>query len=144
MRAFCCLTALCVAWGLASASAGANEAVGIAWDWRLAGVIVGPGVSVALFARDRETQRVEAGRQIDGWTVTTIRTDGVTITSAAGERVLHPQAPETAVGPSLALPPTAVAPRDAARAQRHDEAAAEAILSDATRQMMRQGGARSR
>ncbi len=115
------------------------------WRWRLAGVIVGPGVARALFARDGETQSVAAGRQIDGWTVTAIRPDGVTIEGPAGERVLRPEAatPAAAIDGNARQPaPAAPTVATAARAQRQDQAAAEAALAAATRQMMQAGGGR--
>lgn len=121
----------------------ADEAT--AWNWRLAGVIVGPGVARALFARDGETQSVVAGRQIDGWTLTAIRPDGVTLDSPAGERVLHPEASAAGADAVVRQPsPAAPTVATAARVQRQDQAAAEAVLSDATRQMMQAGGATDR
>jgi hypothetical protein len=114
-----------------------------AWNWRLAGVIVGPGVSRALFARDGETSSVAEGRRIDGWTLAAVRPDGVTLAGPAGTRILSVQAPEAAAGVALRAGPTAPTVAAAARAQQQDQAAAERALAVATRQMQLGTGARS-
>jgi hypothetical protein len=58
---------------------------------RLAGVIIGPDDKEAFFARDAETSKsVKEGDEIDGWTVTSIEPDRVTLKSDFGEKTVEP------------------------------------------------------
>jgi hypothetical protein len=64
---------------------------------RLAGVFVGPNSSEALFAKEGEDAvAVREGGEIDGWTVDTIETDRVVLSSPGGELVLLPTPAEPA------------------------------------------------
>ncbi len=61
------------------------------FEGRLAGVVLRPGGSEALFARDGEKPiAVTEGQEIDGWTVDTIEADHVVISSDLGERTFEP------------------------------------------------------
>ena len=58
---------------------------------RLLGLMTQPGERQALFARDGEKPfTAKSGDEIDGWTVASIEPDSVVMTSALGERTLHP------------------------------------------------------
>jgi hypothetical protein len=58
---------------------------------RLAGMTVGPNDREALFARDGGgVVTMHEQQQIDGWTIRSIDTEKVVLSSDFGERVLHP------------------------------------------------------
>ncbi len=58
---------------------------------RLTGLMIEPGSREALFASDgRKPFAARPGDQIEGWTVTSIEADGVTLNSPFGERRLRP------------------------------------------------------
>jgi len=87
---------------------------------RLAGVVLRPGGSEALFARDGEKPiSVTEGQEIEGWTVDTIEADHVVISSDLGERTFEPTPDENAKGPAAA--------RKLTRAQKQVAAAAASI-----------------
>ena len=66
---------------------------------RLAGVVLGPGEREALFARLGEKPlAISVGGEIDGWTVASIDADQVVLTSAFGQRVMHPTEGERGEG----------------------------------------------
>jgi hypothetical protein len=112
------------------------------WDWRLAGVIAGPGVGRALFARDGETRSVAQGGSIDGWTLVAVRGDGVTLEAGQGRRNLLVRAPVPAVStdaPATSGVSAASTVASAARAQQQDQAVAERALAIATRMMTETG-----
>ena len=72
---------------------------------RLAGVMIRPDESEALFARDGEKPvAVGEGDEIDGWTVDTIEADRVVLTSDFGEKILQPT-PEERTTAIPAAPP---------------------------------------
>jgi general secretion pathway protein N len=59
--------------------------------WRLAGSTIRPGTREALFTQDGQQSRpVKEGDQLDGWNVSKIELDRVTLTSAFGTRVFEP------------------------------------------------------
>jgi len=103
------------------------------WHRRLAGIVISRERRTALFALPGDTRSVGLGEQIDGWLVTEIRPDGVTIEAAGETRQLTPEAE----APGDARPvPTARPPASAAHIeQRRQEAAAEAALAAATAKM---------
>ena len=113
-----------------SAGRSASTAVAVPrleWNWRLAGVVVSPDKRQALFMRAGESGTlerltVEAGQQIDGWTLVEIRPDGVTLKTrdreqslglqyqTVAERVLaaqHQQTADTERGAALLATATA-------------------------------------
>jgi hypothetical protein len=58
---------------------------------RLAGVAILPEVREALFESDGEKPiAVKEGQQIEGWTVTSIRSDQVVLKSPLGEQIVRP------------------------------------------------------
>jgi hypothetical protein len=61
------------------------------WTWRLAGIMGGPGRREALFIRAGEKRTASEGQEIDGWTLTAVRRDSVTISRADGEKTISPQ-----------------------------------------------------
>lgn len=70
---------------------------------RLAGVMIRPDESEALFARDGEKPiAVGEGDEIDGWTVDTIEADRVVLTSDFGEKILQPTPEERTTAISAA------------------------------------------
>ena len=72
---------------------------------RLAGVMIRPDESEALFARDGEKPvAVGEGDEIDGWTVDTIEADRVVLTSDFGEKILQPTPEERSTAIPAALP----------------------------------------
>ncbi len=111
------------------------------WQWRLTGVVIGPGLSEALFTHAGETRTAKEGQQIDGWTVAAIRPHGVTLKNAGAEKNLSPEgfSPEEAAAAARALAEQA-AQADAivsaaSLQQQRDQQVAEAVLIEATKQM---------
>jgi hypothetical protein len=112
------------------------------WQWRLAGVIAGPGLSEAMFAHAGETRTLREGQQIDGWTMVAVRPHGVTLKGAGGEKILSPEGlspDEEAAAASVRAEQNAqvaaMVSADSLKQQREQQAA-EAALAEATKQMM--------
>lgn len=84
---------------------------------RLAGMMIEPKASEALFAREGgKPFAVKLHQDIDGWTVTAIEADRVVLTSAFGERILKPTAaPRPGTGPATRGQPAAGRPPAVAR-----------------------------
>jgi hypothetical protein len=83
------------------AAAQATAAAGAAFP-RLSGVIVGPSGSSAIFTDSAGHARIATeGSPVGEFTIRTIVPGQVTLTSSAGERVLHPSFPKTG-GPGAA------------------------------------------
>jgi|GEM_PF-4318266 hypothetical protein len=111
------------------------------WHRRLTGIVVTPAVHAALFASAGGTRAVREGEQIDGWTVTAIAADSVTLAAEGETKILRPEA--LAPDPASEAPSPRPEPRGqwarsvaaALQAQEQDQAAAETALIEATRQM---------
>lgn len=111
------------------------------WHWRLAGIIVGPGLREALFTHAGETRTVREGQQIDGWTVAAIRPHGATLQGAGGAKILSPEGlspDEEAAAASVRAEQNAQAAALVAAVslqQQREQQAAETALTEATKQM---------
>ena len=66
-----------------------SNAAASTWDWRLAGIVIGPNLRIALFAQVGKTRALSVGNAIDGWTVTSVEQDSVILSSAGQIRVIH-------------------------------------------------------
>jgi hypothetical protein len=114
--------------------------------WRLAGIVVSPGLSEALFVLDSTTRELREGDELDGWTLAAIRASAVTLRRGEAEKTLSLEAQPveaSAAAPAAApiaeaAPPlqSAQAVRAAARAQQKQQTAAESQLAKATKEMM--------
>jgi len=111
------------------------------WHRRLTGIVISPELRVAVFALDGDTRSVAEGQQIEGWVVTAIRPDGVSIEAAGETRLLALEA--SAPGKAQAKPgPDATQHAQKARSvseallkQKSEQAAAESALVAATAKM---------
>jgi len=111
------------------------------WHRRLTGIIISPELRTAVFALEGDTRSVAEGQQIEGWVVTAIRPDGVTIEAAGETRLLTLEA--AAPGKAQAKPgPDATQHAQKARSvseallkQKSEQAAAESALVAATAKM---------
>jgi hypothetical protein len=108
---------------------------------RLTGIVISPELRVAVFALAGETRTVREGEKIDGWVVTAIRPEGVTVEAEGETKLLVPEAlaPAGAEAPP-ALPAAAQAQKarsvsEALLKQKQDQAAAESALLEATAKM---------
>jgi hypothetical protein len=66
-----------------------SDAAASTWDWRLAGIVQGPNLRIALFAQLGKTRAVPEGKVIDGWIVTSVGRNAVTLSAAGQTRVIH-------------------------------------------------------
>ncbi len=111
------------------------------WHWRLAGIIIGPGLREALFTHAGETRTVREGQQIDGWTVAAIRPHGATLQGAGAAKILSPEGlspDEEAAAAVVRAEQNAQAVALVAAAalqQQREQQAAETALAEATKQM---------
>ena len=102
---------------------------------RLAGMTVGPGEREALFAREGgAVVAVKEQQEIDGWTVTTIATDKVVLSSAFGERVLQPT-PDPRALAGRVPPPRGAQPTGARSPLTRPAASAERASTDGSGQI---------
>jgi hypothetical protein len=102
------------------------------WNWRLAGLMVGPDRREALFARGSDKRVVPEGEAIDGWTLAAVRPNGVTLAGRGGERTLSPE---------RQTPRETNARIIAGEAERNSEKKrADAFLMEATQRLMAAGG----
>jgi hypothetical protein len=112
------------------------------WHRRLAGIVITPQRRAAMFAPAGEASAVTVGQQIDGWTLTEIRPDGVTIESAGEILILTPKGLAPGTAPPAPIPLSyeqaqkARSVSAALREQQRQQAAAEAVLTAATKQML--------
>ncbi len=142
-RVLVCIAAAAGPLSLPTASIADPLAPASGWPWRLAGVIIGPGLSEALFTHAGETRTVREGEQIDGWTVAAVRPHGVTLKGGGVEKILSPEgmsADEEALAASAraeeaAKVAAAAAVSAASVQQQREQQAAETSLAEATRQM---------
>jgi hypothetical protein len=104
------------------------------WNWRFAGLMIAPGRREALFLRGGEQRAVAEGEEIDGWTLASVRADGVTLEDSDGSRTLTPEAQPAKV-PALRAAAANRAVMAAQLQQRQDIKAAEGILAAASRRM---------
>jgi hypothetical protein len=105
------------------------------WHRRLTGIVIFDDSAQAMFVPMAETHAVKAGQQIDGWTLTTIRLDGVTLESEGQsmnlrpEKLPHPKTPTT-------MEQQVRNTTDELLKQQKDQAAGEAALAAATAKML--------
>ncbi len=105
------------------------------WNWRLAGLMIAPGRREALFLRQGEQRSVGEGQEIDGWTLASVRADGVTLEGDDGTKTLIPELQATTIPAARA----AAANRKVVgvlQQQRKDIAAAEGMLAAASKKML--------
>lgn len=106
------------------------------WSWRLAGTMIASDRREALFVRQGDRLAAGEGQQIDGWTLSAIRPDGVTLVDADAVKTLRPE--------PLAQDPVAAKAAATRRAvlatqnqqYRQNEKAAEGLLVAASKRML--------
>jgi hypothetical protein len=112
------------------------------WHRRLAGIVITPQLRAAMFAPAGGTSAVQLGQQIDGWTLTEIRPDGVTIESAGETMLLTPRGLAPGTAPPAPIPLSYEQAQKtrtvsaALREQQRQQETGEAVLTEATRQML--------
>jgi hypothetical protein len=109
---------------------------------RLTGIVVSSALHEAIFTANGETRAIHEGQQIDGWTLTAVAPNDVTL-QAAGETLhLAPQGtPHGASESSQPAPPSTSRTHqvaDALARQQREQAAAEATLTAQTAKMQMQ------
>jgi hypothetical protein len=117
------------------------------WHWRLAGIIVGPGLREALFSLNGETRVIREGRELDGWALTGVRANAVTL-SAAGQamtvKVQELTDGEAMRGSTPVARAAQAAVKAALKQQADGERTAVKVLVEATRAMMVEQASRNR
>jgi hypothetical protein len=112
------------------------------WHRRLAGIVITPQLRAAMFAPAGDTSAVQLGQQIDGWTLTEIRPDGVTIESEGETMLLTPRGMAPGTAPPAPIPLSYEQAQKsrtvstALREQQRQQETGEAVLTEATRQML--------
>jgi hypothetical protein len=104
------------------------------WHRRLTGIVICEDMSEAMFTPLTETHTIKPGQQIDGWTLTAIHFDSVTLEMEGQTMTLKPEKlPHSKTMPTLEQQ-TRSAAEDLVR-QQQEQAVGEATLAAATAKM---------